>query len=107
MGPVLVVERDVSAQHPRGAGHRDRELPACLYPTMLCEFTAAAAIAGVVWVLRAHPFRSGWLFSLYLVLSSNERFDLFGLHPTEAQFITVVLLAVGVAGLFWFTRRRA
>ena len=88
-----------------------------VYPTMLYEFVAAAFIAGILWGLRRHPFQAGWLFSLYLVLSSIERFfiemirvteeyEFFGLHPTEAQVIAVALFAAGLAGLALTSKRR-
>ena len=89
-----------------------------VYPTMLYEFAAAALIAGILWALRRHPYRTGWLFSLYLALSAVERFfiemirvtkeyDVLGLHPTEAQVIAVVLFGVGVIGLFRLSKRRS
>ena len=88
-----------------------------VYPTMLYEFAAAALIAGVLWGLRRHPYQAGWLFSLYLVLSSIERFfiemirvteeyEFFGLYPTEAQVIAVALFAAGLAGLTLTSKRR-
>ena len=88
-----------------------------VYPTTLYEFAGATLIAGILWGLRRHPYQSGWLFLLYLVLSAVERFfiemirvteeyKLFGLHPTEAQVIAVALFAAGVAGLALTSKRR-
>lgn len=83
-----------------------------VYPTSVYEAIAAAVLFGVLWALRRHPFQAGWLFSLYLVFSSVERFliekirvnpeyDLFGLAATQAEIISVVLFGVGVVGLVW------
>jgi phosphatidylglycerol:prolipoprotein diacylglycerol transferase len=81
-----------------------------VYPTSVYEAIAAALLFGVLWALRTHPFRAGWLFSLYLVFNGIERFliekirvtaeyQLFGFTPTQAQLIAVLLVAAGVAGL--------
>jgi phosphatidylglycerol:prolipoprotein diacylglycerol transferase len=87
-----------------------------VYPTSVWEAIAAAALFGVLWALRTHPFRAGWLFSLYLVFNGVERFliekvrvnpeyHLFGLTPTQAEIISVVLVVVGLAGLWWTWER--
>jgi phosphatidylglycerol:prolipoprotein diacylglycerol transferase len=89
-----------------------------VYPTSIYEFVAAVAIFGVLWVVRKHPFKGGWLFSLYLVLSGVERFlieqirvnneyELFGVTPTQAEIISTVTVIAGIFGLVWLTRRRS
>ena len=89
-----------------------------VYPTSIYEFVAAVLIFGVLWTLRKHPFRGGWLFSLYLVLSGIERFliekirvnpeyDLLGLIVTQAEVIAVLVIVAGVAGLALTSKRRA
>jgi len=81
-----------------------------VYPTSVYEAIAATLLFGVLWALRKHPYQAGWLFSLYLVFNGVERFliekirvnpeyDLFGLTPTQAEMISVVLVAGGIAGL--------
>lgn len=81
-----------------------------VYPTSVYEAIAAALLFGLLWALRKHPYQAGWLFSLYLVLNGVERFliekirvtaeyQLFGVTPTQAQIIAVLLVAGGVAGL--------
>lgn len=89
-----------------------------VYPTMLYEFAMAAALFGVLWALRKHPFRSGWLFALYLVFNGAERFlieqirvnvvmfRLGSFEVTQAMFIAVLLVLVGIAGLALTWRRR-
>ena len=89
--------------------------PTGVYPTMLYEFTACALLAGVLWSLRKTPFRAGWLFSLYLVFQSIERFtiefirvnpvDAFGL--SQSQLISVGLFVAGLVGLAVTSRRDA
>ncbi len=88
-----------------------------VYPTMLYEFAMALALFGVLWSLRRHPFRAGWLFSLYLFLNGMERFlielirvnnefQLLGLTVTQAEVIATVLMLAGAAGMAFTSRRR-
>lgn len=89
-----------------------------VYPTMLYEFAMAAALFGVLWALRRHPFLSGWLFALYLVFNGVERFlieqirvnvvmfRLGDFEVTQAMFIAALLVVVGLAGLALTWRRR-
>jgi phosphatidylglycerol:prolipoprotein diacylglycerol transferase len=87
--------------------------PDGVYPTMLYELAVAAALAGVLWLLRKHPFKAGWLFSLYAVFAGAERFLIeeirvnpeaaFGLP--QSQIISVLFVAAGLVGLAVTTRR--
>lgn len=90
--------------------------PEPVYPTSIYEFLMAAVLFGVLWAVRKHPFKAGWLFSLYLVFNGVERFliekirvnnefELFGLVFTQAEFIAVAIMLTGVAGLAITTRR--
>ena len=96
----------------------ERVLPESgVYPTSLYEFGMALALFGVLWALRRHPHKWGWLFSLALVFFGAERFlieqirvnnslDVLGLVVTQAEVISTVLLTIGVIGLVRTTRRR-
>lgn len=89
-----------------------------VYPTPLYEFAMASVLLfGVLWVARRHPFRSGWLFSLYLVLAGAQRllieqirvnvtFDVFGVMATQAEVISVGLMVAGAVGLWLTTKER-
>ena len=87
--------------------------PTGVYPTMLYEFAVCAALAGVLWLLRRHPFRAGWLISLYAVFTGVERFVIefirvnpeaaFGL--SQSQVISVGLIIAGLVSLALLTRR--
>lgn len=89
-----------------------------VYPTMLYEFAMAAVLAGILWALRKHPFQYGWLFSLYLVFAGVERFlieqirvnvtmfEISGYSVTQAMFISVIMVIIGLVGLAALTRRR-
>jgi phosphatidylglycerol:prolipoprotein diacylglycerol transferase len=89
--------------------------PDGVYPTMLYEFVLAALLFGVLWLARKHPFRAGWLFSLYLVFNGAERFliELIRVNRvvvaglSQAQLIALGLVAAGLVGLALTTRRAA
>lgn len=84
-----------------------------VYPTMLYEFGACALLAGVLWMLRKHPRRAGWLFSLYLIFAAVERYviEIIRMNPnvlgnlSQSQVISIVLFVAGIVGLFLTTRQ--
>ena len=89
-----------------------------VYPTPIYESVMALACFAVLWALRRHPFRAGWLFSIYLLLAGaerllieqirvNVRFDLLGMRVTQAEFIAVAFLIAGAAGAALLGRRHA
>ncbi|NNF03369.1 MAG: prolipoprotein diacylglyceryl transferase [Rhodothermales bacterium] len=82
-----------------------------VYPTPIYEFVMAVVIFSVLWALRGHNHRAGWLFWLYLVLSGGERFlieqirvnnefDILGATATQAEMIALLLIAAGAVGLW-------
>ena len=88
-----------------------------VYPTPLYEFAMAAALFGILYSLRDHPFRAGWLFGLYLVFAGLERFvieqirvnnvfDFIGIAMTQAEFISVVMILVGGVIMYRTRNRR-
>ena len=87
--------------------------PTGVYPTMLYELAICAALAGVLWALRKHPFRAGWLVSLYFVFAGIERFvvEIIRVNPivafglSQSQLISVGLFTAGLIGLAVTTRR--
>ncbi len=87
-----------------------------VYPTMLYEFAMGLVLFGVLWALRRHPFKAGWLFSLYLVFNGIERFliETIRLNPelswidlSQAQFLAILIVLAGGVGLALTSRRRA
>lgn len=88
-----------------------------VYPAPLYETMMALLCFAILWALRKHPFRTGWLFSVYLTLAGVERllieqirvnpvFDIAGLHATQAEMIAVVLIVLGVVGTIALAQRR-
>jgi len=79
-----------------------------VHPTQLYEVVLSAGIFAVLWRLRRHPHRAGWLFSLWMVLAGLERFvvefvrvkdDRFFGALSLAQVISLVLVGLGLWGL--------
>ena len=101
------VVRDVPCTLPEGA-------VTGVYPTMLYETVIACALGGLLWLARKHPYKAGWLFSVFLILQGLERFFieflrtnrewLFGL--SQSQWISIVLITLGVIGVARLTRRQ-
>lgn len=92
--------------YPEGAVRTLEEV----HPTPVFETLAMGLVALLLWQLRDRV-KPGGLFALYLVLAGTERFlieiirrnDGFVLGLTEAQLISVAMLA---GGLFWLSRLR-
>jgi phosphatidylglycerol---prolipoprotein diacylglyceryl transferase len=88
-----------------------------VYPTPIYEFLMAGALFLVLYSLRDHPYKAGWLFGLYMVFAGIERFvieqirvnntfDLAGLLVTQAEVISVVLMAIGGTILYRTWRKK-
>lgn len=83
-----------------------------VHPTQLYEVGISTLIFVVLWSLRDHGHRPGWLLTLWLVLASAERFfvevfrakdDRFFGVLTLAQVISIILAGVGVV---WMMKLR-
>jgi phosphatidylglycerol:prolipoprotein diacylglycerol transferase len=81
-----------------------------VYPTPIYETMMALAIFWVLWRLRLHDNRAGYLFSIYLLLAGferlliekiriNTRYDVFGVHLTQAEAISFLLVLAGLVGV--------
>ncbi len=88
-----------------------------VYPTSIYEFLMAALLFAVLWSLRTHPFKAGWLSSLTVLFFGVERllieqirvnnlFDLFGMQVTQAEIISVIMILLGIIGLGITTRKK-
>jgi phosphatidylglycerol:prolipoprotein diacylglycerol transferase len=88
-----------------------------VYPTPMYEVFLAFICFGVLWTLRKHPYQSGWLFAVYMILAGGERLlieqirinpvlNFFGIHATQAEMISVLLILFGSFGVVFLSRRR-
>jgi phosphatidylglycerol:prolipoprotein diacylglycerol transferase len=91
--------------------------PPGVYPTPIYETAMGLVAFGVLWVLRKHSHRAGWLFSLFLFLTGLERllieqirvnvaFDVFGFQMTQAEIIAAALLIAGMVGMLVLWKKR-
>ncbi len=92
-----------------------------VYPTSPYETIASFAIGGILWALRKRLVIPGMLFFVYVIFNGvermlieqirvNERYDfLFGLKPTQAQFIAAGLIIAGIAGcvILWSRSKKS
>jgi len=78
-----------------------------VHPTQLYEVGLSTLIFFLLWRIRRHGHAPGWLFMLWLALAGTERFlveflrakdDRFLAGLTIAQVISLVIVALGVAG---------
>jgi phosphatidylglycerol:prolipoprotein diacylglycerol transferase len=89
-----------------------------VYPTPVYESAMALGGFFVLWALRKHPYRKGWLFAMYLVLTGSERmlierirvnpiFRIAGIHASQAEFISAAFVLVGIAALIVLGRSQS
>lgn len=83
-----------------------------VFPTPLYETIASVFIFFILWLLRKKINFSGFIFSVYLILMSFERFwiefirvnpryKFLGTELSQAQIISVFLFLAGIAGLVY------
>lgn len=87
-----------------------------VHPTQLYQVAMITVMFLIIWRLRKHQHREGWLFGVYLVLAGIERFlvefvrakdDLLSFGLTIAQVISIAAILGGIAWLIAFRRPRA
>lgn len=82
-------------------------LPLPVFPTPLYEVIMAFILFSVLWALRKKIKMPGRLFAVYLFVNGCERllieqirvntkYNIFGLHPTQAEIISSLLIASGI-----------
>lgn len=76
-----------------------------VYPTQIFEVVLGFIMFAILWRLRKHTHKAGWLFGMYCVVAGIERFiveffrakdDRVVAGLTLAQVIGLMILAVGV-----------
>ncbi|MFZ4542628.1 MAG: prolipoprotein diacylglyceryl transferase [Saprospiraceae bacterium] len=86
------------------------QLSAGVFPTPLYETLLCALMLMILWSLRTRIKIPGLLFFVYLVLNGLERFSIesirvnpryeyFGMYLSQAQYIAIMLMLLGVAGM--------
>jgi phosphatidylglycerol:prolipoprotein diacylglycerol transferase len=88
-----------------------------VYPTPVYETLMCLGCFALLRSLRSHPFRTGWLFAVYLLLAGIERLlieqirinvklQMFGLVCTQAELLASIFVALGLAGIVLLSRPR-
>ena len=94
-----------------------RKLSPPVFPTPVYEFIAGVIIFLILWVLRNKVKFTGFIFFLYAILMSVERFlieyirvnptyDFLGMDLSQAQIISIGVFIVGLIGLYYWYKRR-
>lgn len=93
-----------------------RALPQPVFPTSFYETVVCSLLFLFLWMIRRRIKVPGIMFSIYLILNGIERFlvetirvnttyTIFGLHPTQAELISLLLVTLGMIGIVFFGRR--
>ena len=93
------------------------QLPVPVFPTSFYETIICLILFAALWSLRKRIKIPGVLFAVYLMMNGVERFfiekirvnnrmNLLGFHPTQAEVISTLLFLCGVI-LFFMLRRSA
>ncbi len=101
---------------PDCEGRYCRALPQPVFPTPFYETIVCGIFFLFLWAIRKKIKIAGVMFSLYLLLNGVERFlvetirvnstySIFGLHPTQAELISALLVIAGITGLIYFTTK--
>jgi phosphatidylglycerol:prolipoprotein diacylglycerol transferase len=101
-----VMSREFGVEFPPGT---DPATVVAVHPTQLYEVGMAMLMFALLWRLRRHPHKEGWLFGVYCVLAGIERFiveffrakdDRLALGLTVAQVIAIAAVAIGVTIIY-------
>lgn len=94
-----------------------RALPQPVFPTSFYETIMCLLLFSLLWGIRKSITQPGTIFSIYLVLNGLERFfiekirvnnvySIMGLHPSQAELISLLFVIIGIGMLIYCYRRR-
>ncbi len=92
---------------PGVSDEHNRVLPQPVFPTPLYEIIICSLLFLFLWAIRKRIKTPFVLFGIYLTVNGIERFlvesirvnktyTVFGLHPSQAQIIAIVLVIIGL-----------
>lgn len=85
------------------------ELNPGVYPTPIYETTFGLLACALLWIYK-HKFKiPGLIFFTYMILNGverffieiirvNEKYEMFGLNWSQAQYISILFIIIGIAG---------
>ncbi|MFK8104480.1 MAG: prolipoprotein diacylglyceryl transferase [Saprospiraceae bacterium] len=93
-----------------------QKLPAGVFPTSIYETTVSFLFGGILWMLRKRIKIAGLLFFIYVIFNGverffiekirvNDRYDIMGMQSTQAEFIAVILIIIGIVGCLFLWQR--
>ncbi|MFK7806208.1 MAG: prolipoprotein diacylglyceryl transferase [Saprospiraceae bacterium] len=93
------------------------KLAPAVFPTSVYEFIMASGIGGFLWAIRKKITIPGMLFAMYLFFNGFERFwiekirindeyEVFGMQTTQAEFIAVMMMLLGIGSCIYLWMRR-
>ena len=94
-----------------------RRLSPNVFPTPIYEIIAGVIIFLILWIMRKRVKWAGFIFFLYAILMSIERFfiefirvnpryDFMGMQLSQAQLISLGVFIGGILGMIYWYRRR-
>ncbi|MEO8583351.1 MAG: prolipoprotein diacylglyceryl transferase family protein, partial [Flavitalea sp.] len=97
-------------------GQYCHQLPIPVFPTAFYETIVCLLLTGMLFLLRSRMKVPGTLFAVYLIFNGIERFfvekirvntqyHFFGLHPTQAELISSLLVIAGIVMLIVFPKK--
>ena len=95
-----------------------RALPLPVFPTPFYETIVCTFLFLILWSVRRRIKIPGVMFGIYLILNGIERFavelirvnntySIFGLHPTQAEIISLSLILAGIILIFVVRKKQA
>jgi prolipoprotein diacylglyceryl transferase len=92
-------------------------LESTVFPTPIYESVVALLCAGLLLFLGRKIKITGLLFFIYVILTGVERFliekirvnpdiDIAGVRATQAEYISVLLVLIGISGIAWCLKRK-
>ncbi len=91
-------------------------LPEGVFPTPIYESTTTLLLFFALWMVRKRITIPGVMISIYFILAGIQRYfiemirvntdlNFLGIDMTQAEFISILYVLVGVVGIIYFTRR--
>ncbi|MBK8850397.1 MAG: prolipoprotein diacylglyceryl transferase [Saprospiraceae bacterium] len=93
------------------------QLEPAVYPTPIYETVISLIGFGILYFLRNRIRIAGMLFFIYMIFNGierffieqirvNERYDFLGLNWSQAQYISMGFVLVGLAGTYYLSRKQ-
>ena len=111
--PHNVANRGIPISGCMGSNCRVLENP--VFPTSLYESGISFISFGILWIMRLRVKAPVIMFGLFMIFNGFERFfiekirvnnkhSILGLHVTQAEMISALLILSGIAVIVYFTR---